>query len=171
MSSEHSLYSWPSYTAFVNALAQVDSGYEWLAAFFSQTSQGRAPGGQCKILESHGDVVERTVKSLDHLNISPPASTTRIVVLSYKEAWSLDRKLLDRVAMALNLSPYFLWQHLEYPNNYSENACADDVRASGRTRPSAAASDTMSLEVGWTSLFHMSAIIASPRTKSTGPVG
>lgn len=123
------------------------------------------------ILESHGDTIKNNVCSLDGLNLTLKAGSTRIVVLSYGEAWSLNRELLDKVALALDLSPYSLWQHLEYQGHHSESAFPDPLGGSYYMRPSAVASETLSLEIGWTPFFHMSAIIASSKTSSTGSVG
>ena len=106
--------SWPDYRTFVNAVARVDPNFEWLDNFFSQHQRRLSSEGQLNILESHGETIKDNACSLDDLNFPPKAGTTRIVVLFYKEVWSLDRELLDKLALALNLSPYFLWQHLEY---------------------------------------------------------
>ena len=171
MASAQSESSWPSYTTFVNALTRVDPDFEWLKRFFSQQQQGRSSDGHLNILESHGDTIKDNACSLDDLSLPPEAGSTRIVVLSYGEVWSLNRELLDKVALALNLSPYFLWQHLEYFGHHSESACPDLPKGYDYMKPSAAASETLSLEIGWSPFFHMSAMIASFKTSSTGSVG
>ena len=170
MSSGQSLTSWPDYTTFVNALARDDSAYEWLAAFFADVRRGAAAVGQLNILESREDTLEHSAESLDRLHIPPPRGTTRIVVLSYTEVWSLDRTLLKKIAMNLNLSPYFLRQHLEYQYNHSEATCPDTIGASAYTRSPVASLDTLSLEVGWTPFFHLSAVMAAPQTRTAGPI-
>jgi len=86
MVSAQSGISWPNYTTFVSAVAQVDPG---------------------------------------------------------EEAWSLDRELLDKVALALNWSPYFLLQHLEYQGHRSESSFPDPLECPHPMN--------LSLEVGWTS--------------------
>jgi len=171
MASAQSEITWPNYTIFINAVARVDPDFEWLARFLSQHQQRRFSGGQLNILESHGDTIKDNACSLDDLDIPPKVDSTRIVVLSYEEVWSLNRELLDKVALALNLSPYFLWQHLEYQGHNSESAFPDPLGGPYYMRPSAAASEILSLEIGWTPYFHMSAMIASPKTSSTGSVG
>ena len=163
--------TWSNYTTFVHAVAQVDPNFEWLDRFLSHHQQGRFLGGQLNIFESCGDTIKDNACSLEDLNLPPKADTTRIVVLSYDEAWSLNRELLDKVALALDLSPYFLWQHLEYPNHHAENAFPGPLGGPHHTRSSAVASETLSLEIGWTPFLHMSAMIASSKTSSTGSVG
>ena len=163
--------SWPDYASYVNALSQVDTDYEWLAKFFSHNQQSHPSEGHLNILESHEDIIEDYACSLDDLHTPPRAGVTRIVILSYKEIWALDRKVLDKVALTLNLSPYFLWQHLEYRGHHKESAFPGAWEGSMYMLPSAAASEVHSLEIGSTQFLHMSAMIAFPATSSTGPVG
>lgn len=106
MALAQSKTSWANYTAFVKTLARVDISFEWLAFFFSQ--RGQSLGGKLNMLESHRDILKEHACSLDDLGIPPKPENTRIVVFSYEEAWGLDRELLDKVALALNLPPYFL---------------------------------------------------------------
>ena len=165
--------SWPDYASFVKAVARVDREFQWLDLFFSHGLPKHLSGGQLDIIECHGDVIGSSTCSLDDLHLPPKAGSTRIIVLSYDEVWSLDRELLDKVAFALNLPPYFLLQHLEYNGNDCEDFFPPSVRDGGnaRNRPAAAASQTMSLELGRTDYFHMSAMIVSPSTSSSGSVG
>ena len=163
--------SWPNYRTFVNAVARVDPNFEWLDNFFSQHQQRRSLEGQLNILESDGETIKENACSLDDLNLPPKAGATRIVVLSYKEVWTLDRELLDKLALALNMPPYFLWQHLEYQGNGTESAFPGPVKISSHGGYPAAASETLSLEIGLTPSRHMSAMIASCKTSSTGSVG
>ena len=171
MASAQSDTSWPDYTTFVNAVARVNPEFKWLARFFSHRPQSEPAGGQLNILESHGDTIEANACSLDDLNVPPKVGNTRIVVLSYGEVWSLNRELLDRVALALNLPPYYLWQHLEYNSHDREDVFPVGLEGPHYTRPSAAASEVLSLEIGWTPYLHMSGTIASPQTSTTGSVG
>ena len=53
MSSEHSSTHWPDYATFANALALVDPGYEWLAAFFAHIPEETTAEGRLSIWESH----------------------------------------------------------------------------------------------------------------------
>ncbi|KAL8720338.1 MAG: hypothetical protein Q9181_007925 [Wetmoreana brouardii] len=145
--------TWPDYKTFVQELAKVDSNFEWLAKFFSDTPL--EPAGDLNILESHDDIVEDHTCSIDDLHIPPNAGTTRIVVLFYEQRWKLDRVMVGKVAFALNLPPYFLLQHLDYGNI---------------TRPPVAASEVQSLELSWGKSGHLSAMIAPPATASTGSV-
>ena len=171
MASTQSRTFWTTYTDYVKTLARADPSFAWLAYFFSQTPLSSNSGGQLNVLESHNDTLKEYACPLEDLGISPKAGTTRIVVFSYEEAWGIRREVLDQVALALNLPPYFLWQHLEYPGHPGENAFPGSPGVPHYTRPSAAASEVMSLEIGWTSFFHMSAMIASPATISMGSVG
>lgn len=136
MASAQSEITLPNYTTFINAVARVDPNFEWLASFFSHHQQRSSSGGRLKILESSRDIVKDNACSLDNLHIPPKAGSTRIVILSYGEAWSLNRQLLDKVAFALNLSPYFLWQHLEYHGHHGETSFPSPLGILPYTRPS-----------------------------------
>ncbi|KAI9875290.1 MAG: hypothetical protein M1830_008655 [Pleopsidium flavum] len=170
MTPAQSETSWPTYAAYVDALARVDSNFEWLARFFSRSQQGVSTGEQLNILESNNDTLEDHACSLDELESPPRPGSTRIVVLSYNEAWSLDREVLDKVALSLNLPPFFLWQHLQYDGHQGEAAYPKDLSDPSHNKPFPAASEVLSLEIGWTPYFHMSGMIASPATPLTGAV-
>lgn len=168
MALARSEITWATYAAYVDSLARVDPNFEWLARFFSRRQQGQSKGVQLNILESNNDILKDHACSLDKLDSAPGPGHTRIVVLSYVEAWSLDREILDKVALSLNLPPFFLWQHLQYKGLRSETTFPEDLRSHNYSRPSLAASEVTSLEIGWTALFHMSGMIASPGTPSRG---
>ena len=123
------------------------------------------------VLETNADVLEDHVCSLDELEFPPERGTTRIVVFSYEEVWSCDREVLDKVALTLNLPPFFLLQHLQYWGHQNEESFPQDLRVLSDDRPHRATSEVLSLEIGWTPLLHMFGMIASPATPSTGPVG
>ena len=168
MNTGRSRTPWPTYTSFVNALARVDSNFQWLSHFFSRNRQGDSLGGNLNIIESSTSNIKDHACSLDDLQTPPKLGNTRIVVLSYEESWALDRKVLDKIAISLNLPPFFLWHHLEYEGNRSEKAFPEDLRGWSNSRPYSAASKVKSLEIGWTPFFHMSGMVASPATASAG---
>ena len=149
----------------------MDSSFQWLSRFFSRNRQGNSSEGHLNILECSDDTIKDHACSLDELKDSPGPGSTRIVVFSYRQAWALDREVLDKIAIALNLPPFFLWQHLEYDGNRREGPCPEDLKHLSDGRPYHAASKMLSLEIGWTPFFHMSGMIASPATPSAGAVG
>ncbi|KAL9601480.1 MAG: hypothetical protein Q9179_002849 [Wetmoreana sp. 5 TL-2023] len=160
MTSAHQENTWPDYATFVKELAKVDSNFKRLADFFSENLPREDLEGDLKILESHDDVIEDQTRSIDDLRIPPKAGTTRIVVLSYEMEWCLDRVMLDKVAFALNLPPFFLLQHLD----------ESGLKDSQKSRPLVAASEVQSIELSWGFLTQLSTMIASPATPLTGPV-
>ncbi len=56
---------WPDYATSINALAQVEPAFEWLARSFSYHPQRQSSGRQLNILESHEDIIEDNACSLD----------------------------------------------------------------------------------------------------------
>ena len=105
---------------------------------------------------------------LDELESPPRPGNTRFVVLSYNESWSLDREVLDKIALSLNLPPFFLWQYFQYWGYHTEETFPKDLRYPNNDRPISVASEVLSFEIGHSPIFHMSGIMASPATPSAG---
>lgn len=171
MTAAQSRNYWPTYSAYVDALARVDDNFEWLSRYFAEHRQGDPKGGHLNILETIDGNIKDHVCSLDELGSPPRPGNTRIVVLSYDQVWSIDREVLDKIAMTLNLPPYFLWQHLSYEGNHCEDAWPENVWDRSPSRYGAATSKVQSIEIGLIPFFHMSGMIASSATPFAGAIG
>ena len=112
-----------SYTEYIKVLAKGDPQFSWLARFFSYRPQNPVSTTELSIVEIENETLVNKSFSLDELAVSPPPGTTRLLILSYDEAWGIKRDILDGFAMALNLEPYFLWQHFAYEDNAGELKC------------------------------------------------
>lgn len=106
--------SWSSYTAFVTALTRVDANFEWLRLFLSHTPAEGSSGGRLIVLQSENGQLKEHTGAIDNLSLPPDFGSTRLIILSYEEVWSIDRELLDHVALSLDVPPFFLLQHFLY---------------------------------------------------------
>lgn len=167
--SEGRTESWSSYTAFVAALARIDAHFEWLRVFLGHAPPEGSYGGRLIVLQSENGQLKEHTSAIDDLNHPPDFGSTRLIILSYEEAWSINRELLDHVALSLNLPPFFLLQHFLYWDK-SEAAFPGYPRNYEDGLPSIAASETLSLEIGWTRFLHMSAMIVKAASGSESTI-
>lgn len=118
--------------------------------------------GSLHVLECDEDGIKDQACSFDKFHSPPAAGSTRIVLLSHSNAWNLDRELLDRVALSLNLPPCFVSQHL-YRTSYSEERPLHyDPDNFTAQLPSA----SPWLEMGFMISLHLSAMVSSPASAS-----
>lgn len=157
-----------SYNAYVQALSRQFPDFEWLARFFSHRPQVLESKTRVTILDSEDGILKTRRFSLDTLAVPPRPGTTRLVILSYQEVWSIERYLLDAVAMALNLPPYFLSQHLQYEYNTKEKSAPLDPDATNSVLPLPRGPGSLSLEVGLSEITHLSGMIAPWKGKPRG---
>lgn len=100
--SEASSGDFPSYARYIHALAKINPKFEWLSRFFAYTPPVSTLTGEVSIMTSENGTLTDEVFSEDLLLSGPKPGTTRLVIISYEEIWTIDRDVLDRVAMALN---------------------------------------------------------------------
>lgn len=155
--------NWPNYTTFVKALAQVDHSYTWLAGFFSVNPDWQTAEGSLNILEINEDGIKDQACSLDGLHTPPIAGNTRIVVLSYYEVDNLNRELLDRVALSLNLPPGFLCRNLLPLGSFVQDVSRNLDRIMNERAPV-----FPSLDIGFMHELHLSAMVVSPASAFAG---
>ncbi|KAL9586733.1 MAG: hypothetical protein Q9203_003757 [Teloschistes exilis] len=155
--------NWPNYATFVKALAPIDRNLQWLADFISQDA-GPTSEGSLHVLEYDEDGIKDQAYSFDKLHSPPAAGSTRIVLLSHSNTWNLDRELLDRVALSLNLPPYFVSQHLHRTRYFQEHPSPHDPDNSTTKLPSA----SPWLEMWFMISLHLSAMVTFPASASAG---
>ena len=104
-----------SYKDYVNFLAEKNYSYRFLAHVFNSTWSLNFGSTKLSILDSEdGQLTKRSVSD-DSLADCPTGVKTRIVILSYREVNTIDRKLLDKFAFDLDVPAFSLWEHLDYP--------------------------------------------------------
>ena len=112
-----------SYKDYVNFLAGKNSSYKFLAHVFNTDSPDPVfwdKYTKLVILDSEdGQLTERPVSD-SSLADCPTGVKTRIVLLSYGNVWSIDRKKLDKFAFDLDLPAFSLWEHLDHPGLHEE---------------------------------------------------
>jgi len=119
----------------------------------------------------NGQMIEKTIP-LHSLQVCPSTVKTRIVYIYYGDAWSINRDLLDEIALELNLPPYFLWQHFDHSELELESTYPGQDRLDmGQTRSYVASSQLLSFEVGYFGFLHLSAILLSPTTTKPTLIG
>ena len=103
--------TWPSYAAYVHALVDLDPSFEYLDRLFLRL-EGPKDVGHLNIYEYACDkLLNRTLdpQDLGFLKNPPKKGCTRLVIFDYEKVSGIPMKLLDRLALNLNLSPLFLW--------------------------------------------------------------
>ena len=159
-----------TYTEYIKALAQGDPQFSWLASFFSYRPLKPVSTAEISIVDIENGTLKDTPFLLDELAVSPPCGSTRLVILSYDEAWGIERDIHDGLAMTLNLPPYFLWQHFAYENNANEPSAPKDQETRDEIPSPPRGPGSLSLEVGWTQFLHMSGMVVPPQSTAEGTV-
>ncbi|CAD6572448.1 MAG: hypothetical protein ASARMPRED_005339 [Alectoria sarmentosa] len=167
--SEGRTESWSSYTAFLAALARVDAHFEWLRVFLGHAPPQGSYGGRLIVLQSENGQLTEHTSAIEDLNHPPHFGSTRLIILSYEEVWSINRELLDHVTLSLNLPPFLFLQHFLYWDK-SEAAFPGYPRDYEDGIPPIAVSETSSLEIGWARLLHMSAMIVKAASGTEGTI-
>ena len=162
----------PSYAGYIHALARINPKFEWLSRFFAHIPPVSTFTDEVSIMTSENGTLTDEVFSEDLLLSSPKPGTTRLVIISYEEIWTIDRDNLDRVAMALNVPPYFLMQHFDYEDNEKESNgpldCGDWYEH--KTRMPLPSSQTLSLELGVSRYLHLSGMLVCSSSTHTGAI-
>ena len=112
--------SWSSYATFVEDLAKVNPDFRALHKKFANSLPAEKgiiePSTQDEwlyVYESEHDRLTSIENPLVALESPMRFNTTRIVIHCLHFKCRRQLALLDRVALACNLQPSFVWQHLE----------------------------------------------------------
>ena len=166
------LEGFSTYASYIAALSSVDSRFEWLSHFWSHDPKPASPCDTIlRVIDNENGLLRERSMPVEKITKCPKSTSVRLVILSYTETWSIDRHVLDKVAMALDLSPYFLWQHFDHEDIDLENHAPSNRRRSmGPSIEPCAPSHTPSLEIGVTGSLQLSAILVAPKSKQTAPI-
>ena len=112
--------SFKSYLEYVTQLMKIEPQFEWLYQFLSK--EGAQPPETVLIL---ADSIDNRLhvsnfssnpsgfqKEIQYRAISVQ---TRIVLVCYQQTWSVNRDIVDKVGLAFNVDPTFLWEHFDHP--------------------------------------------------------
>lgn len=169
-SDERSKWAFDSYAEFVESLALRQPQYEWLSRFFSHVPTNLGHKTNIFVADSEDGRLLQKVIQPELLQECPPSVKTRLILIDYEEAWSIDRDILDGVSFALDLPPYYLWQHFDHKSVEFETSAPRDGRQCF-TRVRIPPSQMFSLEVGDNNFMHLSFLQLPPSAARSASVG
>lgn len=108
-----------TYLEYVTTLAKMEPQFEWLFHFLSK--EGAEPSETVLILaDSIDNRLHVSNFSSDpsgfqkEVQYRPVDVQTRIVLVCYEQTWSVNRDVVDKVGLAFNVDPTFLWEHFDH---------------------------------------------------------
>jgi hypothetical protein len=96
---------------YLSFLHSHDSNFKWLQNFFTYVPSEIT--SHAVIIDSVGGKLFQPLVTKGLLRSRPKRVSTRIIVLSYDDIWTLDRDTLDDICYGLDLDPIFLWRHFD----------------------------------------------------------
>ncbi len=109
-----------SYREFVEKSVEDWPQYRWLLIFFSHRG-GSSRDTRVTVFDSvDGSLIQTAFSITDpgrfrtFLDSRPSSVRSRIIILAYKETWSVDRKFVDILASCIGLDPEDLQRHLKH---------------------------------------------------------
>ena len=112
--------SFKSYLEYLTQLVKIEPQFEWLHQFLSK--EGAQPSETILIIaDSIGNRLHVRNFSSDpsgfqtKVQYRPVHVQTRIVLVCYEQTWSVNRDVVDKVGLAFNIDPTFLWEHFDHP--------------------------------------------------------
>jgi hypothetical protein len=158
-----------SYADFVIHLSKRCPQYEFLSHFFSHNPTSSKNRMNLWIADSeHGELEEKIVQ-LDLVHNVPSSVKTRLVLIEYTESWNIDRSILDRICLNLDVPPYFLWQHFDHHELWSE--IGHNRFGMGCKIRRIPASRQISLEIGDFGASHASFLVLRPSGNPAVSIG
>lgn len=157
-----------TYRQYISTLASRHPAFQFLHRFLAYPSPSPI-WTSLRIADTTCTSITETMVPLPSIRHCAPEVKTRIVMVSYDKSWNINREVLDSLAFELDLSPCFVWQHLDYPFIDVENDKEmHPDRAELGPRPMyPPASWTGSLEIGRSSgSVHLSAVVCPPSSDS-----
>ena len=108
-----------SYREYLATLVETEIQYQWLHEFFAK--RGAQPSETSLVL---ADSIDNRIQIRDFSSdlagfqqkVEQRSSDiqTRIVLIWYKETWSVDREIVDKVSLTFDINAAFLWEHFEH---------------------------------------------------------
>jgi hypothetical protein len=154
--------SFPSYRDYVSHLVRQYPEYRWLERFLAV--RGREPSDtQLHLLDCVGDEL-RVQHVTGYTDLSDrdsvryalenrsPEVAVRIVYVTYRQSWSINRDIVDLLGLHFNVNPLFFWGHFQSYYSAGDTLCPEDLQGWGNpvlpgfTSP--LPSDQTSIELG-----------------------
>jgi len=126
-----------SYVQYLAQLEEINRSFYWIHRFFKHHPE--KPEGRVTVLDINAQGTIQMANGAvatnrDLLENQPPHISMRIVLLSYKDMWSLDRDLLDSVCYAFDLDPVELWAHFDSDCSHLRDPYRDTRKSHRKTR-------------------------------------
>jgi hypothetical protein len=117
--------SYPSYASYVAAISGIDQNLEWLRCFLLHPWPTEQPTNLARVQSVDGELHIATPSgeaSLQEL-LGPclPGADSGMIFISYPRKWSIDRQVLDAVALKYELSPVHLYRHLYHGSSWNNS--------------------------------------------------
>ena len=123
--SRETIPCYSSYKEFIEKNMEEWPQYRWLQIFFNHGG-GSSGDTRTTVFDSVGESLLETVFSTtdpsrfrNFLDSRPSNVRSRIIILAYKETWSVDRTFVDMLASRLGISPDHLRRHLWHDSQVS----------------------------------------------------
>ena len=158
-----------TYADFVIQLSKRRPQYKFLSQFFSHRPTSSEKETTLWIIDSeHGGLEEKNVQ-LGLVHSVSASVKTRLVLIEYSKSWTIDRSILDRICLSLDVPPYFLWQHFDHDELWSE--IGHNRVGLGHKIRRISASRQISLEIGDFGARHASFLIVRPSSNPAVSIG
>ena len=137
--SSASLLEYPessSYKEYIDLLTAQYPEYEWLQRFLSE------PGGQpqetdLRVFETTGSKIHmhtflptspRAPQLRSLLAETPADVETRLIYISFRYSWSIDRAVIETLGELFHINPQFFWGAFQHYTSSAEPLCPRDLR-------------------------------------------
>ncbi len=161
-----------SYTEFVELLARRQPQYAWLSYFFSHIPDDQGHHTNMFVVDSEDRHLIQKSIAPEQLQQCSSSVQTRLVLIDYKDTWTIGRGLLDWVSFVLDLPPYYLWQHFDYKHNDLECSNPNSERIyMGLKREAISPSQIISPEIGDNHFTQFPFLLITASEARPAPIG
>jgi hypothetical protein len=123
-----------SYEEYLYELSKIQPEYRWLSSFIS-TQRGCPSETVVTILDSiEGHLYEQVLRGLsksgivDALLTRSESTVTRLVIITYLQAWSIDRVVVEAIGETYGIDPVFFWQTFDHYYAKNDRLCPFEMR-------------------------------------------
>jgi len=127
-------FQFHSYAEYVYQLSNVQPEYQWLSSFLS-TQRGCPSETVVTIVDSiEGRLYEQVLRGaskpeiVDALLTRSESTATRLVVVTYLQAWSIDRVVVNAIGETFDIDPVFFWQTFDHYYAKNDRLCPFEMR-------------------------------------------
>ncbi|KAF8244128.1 hypothetical protein K440DRAFT_667163 [Wilcoxina mikolae CBS 423.85] len=154
--NDDGLMRFNTYAEYVEFLYRRDPRFEWLHHLFTTSAAASDPtkthvmvadSEDGRLTSTHG------VEALQSLENRSPRVKTRLVLVRYDQTMNIDRNIIDAIAFAFDLDPFFLWRHFDQS---FEGDLGEERSYLGPDIPPALPSKKNSLDLGYSTIVNIS---------------